>query len=376
MKNIFIKGLFVSVCVVSMTSSAFAVWWNPMTWFKQKPKITQNETVEIVTPKIVATSSVMQTSSTNKQKEEKSLCGLGEACSYFKNCSPHVFEKEQLYVDVFEIQGVEGDLCKIHYQFNALNTEKTSGYRVDGNCLVDTQKQDGDISGTVGVSLWDSFITVNNSFFLKGEINLKKENTCKVEVKKLSESELSDVKKEINNKIKTGGSGVVKKIVENGSKITSEQSAQQKIKTLRESIVDVHPPKDVVLPAMPDNEINDSTLSGVDSNNNGVRDDVERLLAKNAKSGDEFKYMLSLAKEYEKQITNPIPKNRDEALNVVVKQMCVYEEASKNGIKIKGIGDDATSLYVNTAERKNALKKFNTVLIAFSPREMNEDSCK
>lgn len=130
------------------------------------------------------------------------------------------------------------------------------------------------------------------------------------------------------------------------------------------------------VPSIPDKKINNSTLAGIDSNNNGVRDDIERHLAKYAKSKDEFKYILGYAKEYQKQITEPTPKSREEALKIFVKQACVYEEASKNGFKIADSTGAAMDLYVNTSERKKAMNDFNDVLVAFSSSYLTDNPCK
>ena len=134
MKKILINGLLVSVCVMSMTSSAFAVWWNPMTWFKPKI-VTIQKNIEVAT-----TTQAIQVTSTNG-----------------------VTNKEQ------------------------------------------------------------------------------------------KKNQVADTTNPLDNSTM---------------------------------------PKGINVPPVPDEKINNSTLAGVDSNNNGVRDDIERYLAKNAKNNNEFQYFL------------------------------------------------------------------------------------
>src|SRR4051812_48211198 len=49
----------------------------------------------------------------------------------------------------------------------------------------------------------------------------------------------------------------------------------------------------IVVPPEPAPSVNDSTLAGIDSNNNGVRDDVERFVARAARSPAEGKKILA-----------------------------------------------------------------------------------
>ncbi len=60
------------------------------------------------------------------------------------------------------------------------------------------------------------------------------------------------------------------------------------------------------LPPEPDPKINNSTLLGVDVNDNGVRDDVERKIIKKYQTKVKIEYMLLDAKVHQKILENPI----------------------------------------------------------------------
>ena len=59
------------------------------------------------------------------------------------------------------------------------------------------------------------------------------------------------------------------------------------------------------LPPKPDPKINNSTLLGIDSNNNGVRDDVERWIYKTYKHPIERGIFMQSARAYQKVIVDP-----------------------------------------------------------------------
>lgn len=59
----------------------------------------------------------------------------------------------------------------------------------------------------------------------------------------------------------------------------------------------------ITVPPAPDPVANSSTLAGVDSNKNGVRDDVERKIAINATQG-QFDNSIAIAREYQKLVSD------------------------------------------------------------------------
>jgi threonine dehydratase len=58
----------------------------------------------------------------------------------------------------------------------------------------------------------------------------------------------------------------------------------------------------IAVPPEPNPTINNATLAGVDSNNNGVRDDVERKIATNAKNSQAATANLIIAKAVQSDI--------------------------------------------------------------------------
>jgi len=70
------------------------------------------------------------------------------------------------------------------------------------------------------------------------------------------------------------------------------------------------------LPPEPDPKVNNSTLLGVDSNNNGVRDDVERLIIIEEAKNTNFPkthtaISMQYAKAWQKMIENPTIESRE-----------------------------------------------------------------
>jgi len=63
--------------------------------------------------------------------------------------------------------------------------------------------------------------------------------------------------------------------------------------------------KEYKLPPEPEPKINNSTLLGIDSNNNGVRDDMERWIYKTYTHPIERGIFMQSARAYNKVITNP-----------------------------------------------------------------------
>ena len=61
----------------------------------------------------------------------------------------------------------------------------------------------------------------------------------------------------------------------------------------------------IPVPPEPNKKVNNSTIAGIDVNNNGVRDDVERLVARKAKSPAEGAIILAGAVAYQKILSLP-----------------------------------------------------------------------
>jgi len=61
-----------------------------------------------------------------------------------------------------------------------------------------------------------------------------------------------------------------------------------------------------ILPPEPDPKVNNATLLGVDSNNNGVRDDVERKILKTYTKPIQAELMLSQARAHQEMLHDPV----------------------------------------------------------------------
>ncbi len=118
------------------------------------------------------------------------------------------------------------------------------------------------------------------------------------------------------------------------------------------------------LPPQPDPKINNSTLLGIDSNNNGVRDDVERYIYKTYTEPLEIGIFMQSARAYQKQIENPslaheTVKYSDDALScsfyLLDTEQIINDEYQyyKNEKKLEKI-------LLNTIERHIAYQKYNS----------------
>ncbi len=75
-----------------------------------------------------------------------------------------------------------------------------------------------------------------------------------------------------------------------------------------------------ILPPKPSNP--NQTLSGVDTNKNGVRDEVERELVNYVATQNDYDRALISAKAYQEIIDRPTPKNREQALKMMSDLLC------------------------------------------------------
>ena len=124
----------------------------------------------------------------------------------------------------------------------------------------------------------------------------------------------------------------------------------------------------IPVPPEPDVTLNDSTLAGVDTNNNGVRDDVERLIAQKTSSLDEFKNALIVAGAIQKAITGAVSSQAD-ADAYMISIACAAEKT-----KISLSTRDIQSAALNTSSR---LSTFRANTTKFSGREIEtETDCK
>lgn len=116
------------------------------------------------------------------------------------------------------------------------------------------------------------------------------------------------------------------------------------------------------LPPEPNPTINNSTLLGIDSNHNGVRDDVERRIYFVYTRPIEQAYMMQSAKLYPKTLENPVAAASSEELEKELWNNAVCEGFLRN-YKDVSLGSQTVTFmeesYFNTKERMRAYIKFN-----------------
>lgn len=108
----------------------------------------------------------------------------------------------------------------------------------------------------------------------------------------------------------------------------------------------------VNLPSMPANPV--ETLTGVDVNKNGVRDEVEIGLRQHIAHDGLYVQSLKLAQAYQQILEQPVPRSRDEALKVATKIGCITSPDT---------GDDDIwhDLTFDTFERKLKFAEYRAV---------------
>ena len=110
------------------------------------------------------------------------------------------------------------------------------------------------------------------------------------------------------------------------------------------------------VPAEPEPAANGSTVAGVDSNSNGVRDDVERKLAAIGPDKAVYQSLLSIAREQQRLLTIAVPADREQALQEVARLYCAILKSTG----LPGIG--LLELIVDTPDRLAAYTAFYDVL--------------
>lgn len=129
------------------------------------------------------------------------------------------------------------------------------------------------------------------------------------------------------------------------------------------------------LPPAPDPALNDATIAGVDSNNNGIRDDVERWIAQTYPTSAKMRAaMAQMALNSQKEITTP-KLTRDTAYQIALEGMdatnCVGDMESVTGQKWN-IKNYMAQMY-STRARYSALIDFQNTMgsRAFSVPQVN-----
>jgi Repeat of unknown function (DUF5648) len=121
----------------------------------------------------------------------------------------------------------------------------------------------------------------------------------------------------------------------------------------------------IVVPPAPDSLLNNTTLAGIDSNSNGVRDDVEREFARTAPSN--FNELMSWGNDYQKIIT------QQSKLSVES-----YEKLNCMGSRIAEItsNNEFENKILNTDERRSSYTEMLSSIDQFGARMLTiEDLC-
>ena len=130
----------------------------------------------------------------------------------------------------------------------------------------------------------------------------------------------------------------------------------------------------VTVPPEPAPDLNNATLAGVDVNNNGVRDDVERVIANNSTGSTDFANSLLYAKYYNELAIASTPPNREIALLKLKTFRCSAFDSSSLPKQLLPSGSSSLmSIVFNTKDRRNKLLTFNKIVGAYeAPQTFNK----
>lgn len=101
-----------------------------------------------------------------------------------------------------------------------------------------------------------------------------------------------------------------------------------------------------------------ATVAGVDTNNNGVRDEVEIALSKVIASDEQYATTISAAKAYQKILTSAQPTTRADALKMYGEILC----ASGTGTVYGASTNIVTKTIFDTTARKAKYTQLNALL--------------
>ncbi len=139
----------------------------------------------------------------------------------------------------------------------------------------------------------------------------------------------------------------------------------------------------IAVPPEPDPTVNNATLIGVDSNNNGIRDDVERKIA-TWYSGNAARYegamrTARLLQAYMVANGDPV-KSKEASLNGQLAIMCdlmsTYEKPSTEVADRLEPMADVEKLVLNTDDRKSAHKAALYFATAPTPEQVQAQASK
>jgi hypothetical protein len=131
----------------------------------------------------------------------------------------------------------------------------------------------------------------------------------------------------------------------------------------------------ITVPVAPDATANAATLKGVDSNNNGVRDDVERKIAAVTTSPADNAKSLVVAKTYQTILSSPAPTTRAEALAMYKPLICLSKLPGAIPKVLSANSGDTSIEYLvlDSISRQAAFETFNAKLAFVATGEVTCD---
>jgi len=134
---------------------------------------------------------------------------------------------------------------------------------------------------------------------------------------------------------------------------------------------------DEVEPPIPDKSENDKTVLGIDSNHNGIRDDMDIWINRTARSSNERVAMRRFALEHQKWLKvglNPTRKEVDEvAASEDYAGICLQFFTTIEREQFNKVFNTILDLHDNTDLRTQALKKNNQFSYSGGDRQFNEE---
>lgn len=125
----------------------------------------------------------------------------------------------------------------------------------------------------------------------------------------------------------------------------------------------------ISVPPEPDPTANNATLAGIDSNSNGVRDDVERKIAEKSDTNT-FSGNLALAKAISDFGSTDVS-DRYSLMSYFSRINCVIETSLDENADSFLIGSNEIEDYItNTQERKDALRRINVSVGGYGSDEI------
>jgi hypothetical protein len=131
------------------------------------------------------------------------------------------------------------------------------------------------------------------------------------------------------------------------------------------------------LPPVPDKELNDSTIEGIDVNENGIRDDVELAIFEMYPYDMKIRAaMLQYAMGFEMELTKVISSDTWKAAAMWSGRGlgCIFESVEENNLIFSlDVVDEVNALVINTDKRRRKYDSLNIFGVSYSSAD--EEDC-